>query len=161
MLDIGWYELLVVAVITVLIVGPKELPRVLRTVTQFTRKLRSMASEFQSGIDDLAREAELDDLKKTIEDTASRDLEDEIESALDPTGEFTDSVREIGDSIKEEPKAAGPDILNAPVDDPAPKAPAKKRKKTSGVKTKAASTAKRASKSASKRASKSGAKKTA
>ena len=104
MLDIGWVELSIIAIITVLVVGPKEIPRVLRTVTQVVRKVRSMASEFQSGIDELAREAELDDLKKDIEKTASRDLAGDLENTIDPTGEVTDSVREIETSLKEDPK---------------------------------------------------------
>ena len=48
--------------VDVIVVGPKEIPRVLRTVTGAMRKIRGMAREFQSSIDDLAREAELDDL---------------------------------------------------------------------------------------------------
>ncbi|MCK5623050.1 MAG: twin-arginine translocase subunit TatB [Alphaproteobacteria bacterium] len=102
MLDIGWVELSIIALITILVVGPKEIPRVLRTVTQIMRKVRGMASEFQSGIDELAREAELDDLKKDIEKTASRDFASELENTIDPTGEVTESVREIETSLKED-----------------------------------------------------------
>ncbi|MDH3231038.1 MAG: Sec-independent protein translocase protein TatB [Alphaproteobacteria bacterium] len=104
MLDIGWPELLIVALITIIVVGPKELPRVLRTVTQMMRKVRAMASEFQSGIDDLAREAELDDLKKDIEKVATTDIAGELENEIDPTGEVTKSVREIETSLKEDPR---------------------------------------------------------
>ncbi len=107
MLDIGWYEIFVIAVITVIVVGPKELPRVLRAVTQITRKVRAMASEFQSGIDDIAREAELDDLKKSIEETASTDIAGELENTIDPTGELSESVRELGDSIEKDPVDTG------------------------------------------------------
>jgi sec-independent protein translocase protein TatB len=103
MLDIGWPELAIIALITILVVGPKEIPRVLRTVTQFVRKLRAMASEFQSGIDELAREAELDDLKNSIEKTASKDLASDLENTVDPTGEVAGSVREIEASVKEDP----------------------------------------------------------
>jgi len=106
MLDIGWPELLIVALVTIIVVGPKELPRVLRTVTQLVRKIRAMASEFQSGIDDLAREAELDDLKKDLEKAASTDIAGELENEIDPTGEVTKSVREIEDSLKEDPRKA-------------------------------------------------------
>jgi len=104
MLDIGWPELLIVALVTIIVVGPKELPRVLRTVTQLMRKVRAMAGEFQSGIDDLAREAELDDLKKSIEKTASTDLAGELENQIDPTGEVTKSMQEIETSLKEDPR---------------------------------------------------------
>ncbi|MCK5274701.1 MAG: twin-arginine translocase subunit TatB [Alphaproteobacteria bacterium] len=102
MLDIGWVELSIIALITILVVGPKEIPRVLRTVTQIMRKVRGMASEFQSGIDELAREAELDDLKKDIEKTASRDFASELENTIDPTDEVTESVREIETSLKDD-----------------------------------------------------------
>lgn len=110
MLDIGWPELLIVALVTIIVVGPKELPRVLRTVTQMVRKLRAMASEFQSGIDELAREAELDELRKDIERTASTDIAGELEREVDPTGDVAKSMREIESSLKEdprEPSAAG------------------------------------------------------
>lgn len=80
MLDLGWSELLVVAVLTVLIFGPKELPTVLRTVTQFASKLRGMARDFQRTIDDVAREAELDKLKDEVKDAT------DANSMLDPTG---------------------------------------------------------------------------
>lgn len=103
MLDIGWPELTIIALITILVVGPKEIPHVLRTVTQFVRKLRAMASEFQSGIDELAREAELDDMKNSIEKTASRDLASDLEKTVDPTGEMSGSVRDIESSLKEDP----------------------------------------------------------
>ncbi len=106
MLDIGWPELLIVALVTIIVVGPKELPRVLRTVTQMVRKVRAMANEFQSGIDDLAREAELDDLKKDIERTASTDIAGELEHEIDPTGEVAESMREIETSLKEDPRQA-------------------------------------------------------
>jgi sec-independent protein translocase protein TatB len=100
MLDIGWPELMIIALITILVVGPKEIPRVLRTVTQIMRKVRGMASEFQSGIDELAREAELDDLKKDIEKTASKDIAGDLEKSIDPTGDVTKSMREIESSFK-------------------------------------------------------------
>lgn len=103
MFDIGWPELFIVALVTIIVVGPKELPRVLRTVTLWIRKMRTMAREFQDGIDDLAREAELDDLRKQVEQSADLDVEDELEKMIDPTGEASGAVREIGASLEEEP----------------------------------------------------------
>lgn len=136
MLDIGWPELAIIALITILVVGPKEIPRVLRMVTQAVRKLRSMASEFQSGIDDLAREADLDDLKKDIEKTASTDIAGEIENTIDPTGEVTESVREIETSLKEDPAAspAGDAAAAGIVEDAAPSPAVKVPKKTAAKK---------------------------
>ncbi len=101
MFDIGWQELFLVALITIIVVGPKELPRVLRTVTLWIRKIRSMAREFQDGIDDLAREADLDDLRKDIEKGAGVDFGDEIEQTIDPSGEMREAIEEIGDVAEE------------------------------------------------------------
>ncbi len=62
MLDIGWTELMVVGVLALLVVGPKELPRLLRSVGQFVGKARGMAREFQRSMEDAAREADLKEL---------------------------------------------------------------------------------------------------
>lgn len=93
MLDIGWPELMVVAVVTLLVVGPKELPRVLRTVTLWVRKAREVARDFQSGLDEMVREADLDDVKKQMTEAASADLGTDLNELMDPAhsigGEFT------------------------------------------------------------------------
>ena len=72
--DIGWQELFLIALVTILVVGPKEIPRVLRTVSLWAQKIRGMAREFQSGIDDLAREADLDDFRKELAEAPARTL---------------------------------------------------------------------------------------
>ena len=64
MFDIGWGELLVIGVVALLVVGPKELPALLRTLGQGMTKLRRMASEFQGQFQEAMREAEIADLKK-------------------------------------------------------------------------------------------------
>ena len=88
MLDIGWPELLLVAVITVVVVGPKELPRVLRAVMFWVRRAQSLAREFQSSMNDLAREADLDDIKKDINKVKKDTLEplkpENVDKLVDP-----------------------------------------------------------------------------
>ncbi len=98
MLDIGWPELMVIAAITVVVVGPREIPRVLRTVNGYVRKARSLASEFHSSIEDMAREADLDDLKKQMKDTTN-DFSGDFEKSVDPTGDVTKSMRDLKDSM--------------------------------------------------------------
>lgn len=66
MFDIGWTELALVAVVALFVVGPKELPHLLYKLAGYWKKVRGMAREFQSGIDDIIREAELDDLRKQV-----------------------------------------------------------------------------------------------
>jgi sec-independent protein translocase protein TatB len=85
MLDIGWMEMAVICVIALLILGPKELPRAIRTVTQVVGRARNLANEFKSGLDDIVQESELGDLQKEINDNITGnsmlgDFED------DPTG---------------------------------------------------------------------------
>ncbi len=67
MLDIGWTEMLVIAVIAIVVIGPRDLPKMLRTVGVWVRKARSTVRELQTGIEDMAREAELNEMKKSVE----------------------------------------------------------------------------------------------
>ena len=74
MFDIGWSELLVIAVVAIVVIGPKDLPRALRTVGQWTGKMKRMAREFQSQFNEAMREAELDDVKKEVEPISARSI---------------------------------------------------------------------------------------
>ncbi len=67
MLDIGWTEMLMIAVIAIVVIGPRDLPKMLKTVGGWVRKARSTVRELQTGIEDMAREAELDEVKKSVE----------------------------------------------------------------------------------------------
>lgn len=64
MFDVGYSELLLIAIVTLLVVGPKELPNLLRTVGKWTAKARSMARHFRSGFDTMVREAEIEEMNK-------------------------------------------------------------------------------------------------
>ena len=68
MFDIGWSELVVIAVVALIAIGPKELPGVLRTVGAYMGKIRRMASEFQGQFQEAMREAEMADLKKQVDE---------------------------------------------------------------------------------------------
>ncbi len=69
MLDIGWTELLVVGLVLVVVVGPKDLPKVLRTIGQWTRKVKKIARDFQDNIEDIARESEIDEVRNNFNET--------------------------------------------------------------------------------------------
>lgn len=92
MFDLGWPELFIIVVVTLLVVGPKDLPGVLRTVTGTMRKARGMARELQRGIEDIAKETGVHDLKRDLERSTdfTKDLADlnaEVEDALGPPKE--------------------------------------------------------------------------
>ena len=76
MFDIAWSELLIIGVVALIVIGPKELPTVLRAVGQWMGKIRRMASEFQSQFQEAMREAEMADIKKHVDEmsTAASDL---------------------------------------------------------------------------------------
>jgi len=67
MLDMSWGEVMVIGAVALIVIGPKDLPRALRTVGQVTGKLRRMAAEFQSQFNEAMREAELDDVRKELQ----------------------------------------------------------------------------------------------
>jgi sec-independent protein translocase protein TatB len=102
MFDISWTEFLLIGVIALIVIGPKELPTVMRTLGQYTRKIRSMAADFQNQFHEALREADMADLKKQVDDMASdikgydplkdvrSDFEDmgkDFEKSLDPPAE--------------------------------------------------------------------------
>ena len=101
MFDIGGLEMAVILLIALIVVGPKELPRLLKTVGHWVRKARGLAREFQSGLDDIVREAELDEAKKMIEDTTKGSLDKAIGDTIDPTGEMDKEVKEMAGAARE------------------------------------------------------------
>lgn len=83
MLDIGWTEMAVVAMVALVVIGPRDLPKALRSMGQLVAKARSTMRELQSSFDELARDAELEELKKTVDEATRMDPDREIERAFD------------------------------------------------------------------------------
>src|SRR5271154_5980838 len=94
MFDISWTEFLLIGVVALIVIGPKELPGVLRTLGQWTRKVRGMAAEFQNQFQEAMREAEVADLKKQVDDMA-HDFKN-----FDPLKGVRDDVESAGKDIK-------------------------------------------------------------
>lgn len=95
MLDIGWSEMAVIAILALIVIGPKDLPRVMRTMGHWVRKARSVSREFQSSVDEMMREAELDDAKKAIQSAKSMSIDRAIEDTIDPTGTVKEEVKAV------------------------------------------------------------------
>ena len=68
MLGIGWAELLVIAVVAIIVVGPKELPRLMRTFGHYAGKVRHMAADFQRQFEEAVRDSEIDEVRKAMQD---------------------------------------------------------------------------------------------
>jgi sec-independent protein translocase protein TatB len=105
MFDIGWGELLLIGIVALIAIGPKELPTVLRTLGQWMGKLRRMASEFQNQFQEAMREAEMADLKKQVDEMTSQA---QSYANFDPVGEvrreFESAQQQIESAITEKPK---------------------------------------------------------
>jgi len=113
MLDIGGWEFLIVAFVLIMVVGPKELPKMLRGFTRFTRQMRAMASEFTRGMEDIASQSDVSNLKNTIADFKQGDYGN-LADTIDPTGDLAESVDEtkrslVGDDDLDEVKSLAGD----------------------------------------------------
>ena len=123
MFDIGWGELVLIGMVALIAIGPKELPTVLRTLAQYMGKIRRMAAEFQGQFQEALREAEVADLKKQAEDMTSSmtdftnfdpmaDAQKQMERAFNPESD------KAADSPAE-PSAEAPSAAPAPPSEPA------------------------------------------
>ena len=141
MFDFGWQEFVMVAFVLVLVVGPKDLPKVLRGFTKFTRQARQMAREFTQSLEDVGADDNIREVKSMVADLKSGNLEDmaRIVDDKDVTSELSKikddvDITSIGKEVKEVQRAGAKEAA-----DPAPvkKAPVKKAavKKTASAKS--------------------------
>jgi sec-independent protein translocase protein TatB len=106
MFDIGWGELLVIGVVALIAIGPKELPGALRTLGQWMGKLRRMASEFQGQFHEAMREAELHDLKKQVDEmTTQAQGYANFDPVSEVRKEFESTQRQIESAMSGQPPA--------------------------------------------------------
>ena len=91
--DIGWPELLLIGVVALVVIGPKDLPRALRTAGFWVRKARTLSREFQSSVDQMIREAELDEVRQELKKATEFDIEKELKQTIDPTGSLAESIK--------------------------------------------------------------------
>ncbi|MGV4796084.1 Sec-independent protein translocase protein TatB [Rhizobium sp. F40D2] len=93
MFDIGWTELLVIAVVLIVVVGPKDLPPMLRAFGKMTQRARKVAGEFRAQFDEALREADLDDVRQTLSDAQKLNPVNSLREAMNP-------LRQMGNEIK-------------------------------------------------------------
>ena len=118
MIDIGWSEMAVVALVALLILGPKELPQAMRMAASWIKKARSVTREVQSGINDMIRDADLEDARKAVQSAQPGNLEKAIGDAVDPSGSVTQSLSDV----EKETRKAETEAKSAVKDDTAPSA---------------------------------------
>ncbi len=116
MFDIGWSELLVIGIVALVVIGPKELPGVVRSVAQNIAKLRRMASDFQNQFTDAMREMELHDLKKDAEKLLT-----DATASLDPVKNAGEEIKKAMEEPALPPPAAAPPEKTSAVSGDKPK----------------------------------------
>jgi sec-independent protein translocase protein TatB len=94
MFDIGWSELVIIAIVALIAIGPKELPGVLRMVGQWMGKARKMASEFQGQFQEAMREAEMADLKKSFDEVK------DVATGMSPGNVMTSLQKDVNDALQ-------------------------------------------------------------
>ena len=127
MFDIAWSELMVIAVIALVVIGPKDLPKAIFTLGKWVRKARGVAREFQTHIDDMMRETELDELRKEALKTRDLNIKKMMEDTIDPKGEVGKALDPKGFDVGLNGHAGStpePDLPQVPAPAPAPAAPA-------------------------------------
>ncbi|TQN59547.1 twin-arginine translocase subunit TatB [Agrobacterium tumefaciens] len=108
MFDIGWSELLVIAVVLIVVVGPKDLPPMIRAFGKTMAGLRKMAGEFRTQFDEALKEADMDDVRQTISDVRNLNPTNSLRDAMNP-------LRQLGNEIKSDLQkaTAAPDSLSS------------------------------------------------
>jgi sec-independent protein translocase protein TatB len=114
MFDIGWSEMLVIAIVVIVVVGPKELPGMLRTFGKTTAKLRVMANDFRKQFDEAMKEAELDDLKNLANDARKLNPANQLKQALSPMEQAARDVKTGLDSALQPDASASASAARTP-----------------------------------------------
>jgi sec-independent protein translocase protein TatB len=116
MFDISWTEFLLIGIVALIVIGPKELPTVMRSLGQWSRKIRSLAADFQNQFHEAMREAEMADLKKQVDDVAS-DIKN-YDPLKDVRADVEAMGKDLDDKVKSPDKAANQEAATATADPP-------------------------------------------
>lgn len=104
MFDIGWSEIALIAVVALVVIGPRELPVVLRSVGRWVRKGRQMAAHLQGQVDEVIREADLADLRDQMTSVTPAKIARGLDQSIDPDGSIAASFRKSpGDILRDAP----------------------------------------------------------
>ena len=130
MFGFSWSEIIIIAVVALVVVGPKDLPRAMRTAARWMRAGQKLAREFQSHVDELVREAELEELREKVQKAATTPLSSHVEAIIDPDRELK-SALDMPDTFATPPtadvaisatKAEEPQLIAAAPSEPAKEA---------------------------------------
>jgi sec-independent protein translocase protein TatB len=111
MLDVGWSELLLIGVVALIVIGPKDLPRVLREVGKFVRQAKNMAGQFRSGFDSMMQEAEIEELRRKTRETV--ESINPLSDFKNPLDDFKKPFEDIKDNVQTDAQTQGHTIAKS------------------------------------------------
>ncbi|MGE0222790.1 MAG: Sec-independent protein translocase protein TatB [Acetobacteraceae bacterium] len=133
MFDFSWSQIVLIAVVALVLIGPKDLPIAIRAITTALKKARRMASEFQTHVDEMVRDANLSEVKNQISEIRNFDIRTEIEKAVDPDGSIrstfasdplypqsSTSAAAVGGTADDDPSATDSSAAAAQTEEPPP-----------------------------------------
>ena len=118
MFDFSWSEILLIGVVALVVIGPKDLPRALRTVGQWVSRARAVAREFQFHVDQMIRDSELDEVRKTMSAAVNTDLGSAVGNFIDPAREIEKSLS--APELHGETPVPAPPPVSAVAEEPEP-----------------------------------------
>ena len=121
MLDIGWSEFLIVSIVALVVIGPRDLPKAMYTVGKWVRTARKVAGEFQRHVDDMVRDTELDEVRKGLQSAKNFNPKHQLEKFVDPKGQLKHAFDPTGGDKSAAPKkmpaaSDGADVEGGPTD---------------------------------------------
>lgn len=111
--DLSMTELMLIGVVALVVIGPKDLPKALRVAGYWVRKARTLSREFHSSVEQMIREAELDEVRQELKKATEIDLDKEFRNTIDPTGSLAESLKP-----PELPRFSDADLPAAPAPEP-------------------------------------------
>jgi sec-independent protein translocase protein TatB len=126
MFDFAWSEFALIAVVAMIAIGPKDMPAAIRAVTGWVKKARRMAAEFQTHVDEMVREADLSEVRASINEIRNFDIRGQLEKTIDADGSIratlasnplepsTPAVTSVEEIAVSEPAIESPTVIEAP-----------------------------------------------
>jgi sec-independent protein translocase protein TatB len=93
LLDFGWSEILLIGIVALVVIGPKDLPKAMRVAGYWIKKARALSQEFHNSVDEVIREAELEEMRQELRKATEIDLDREFERTIDPDGSLAEGLR--------------------------------------------------------------------